>query len=139
MTTRRDIYVGPYLGTPLPSPGDVHVSGASAAVTAQPLLGANTVHGSYIVLLTCAVSASAGSAGTITLSCNCTGENGATPNTYSLPPCNAQVQDLQTGIFNVSADGSGDITYQVDFAGIVTVGALSYSYRVTAIQATNIS
>lgn len=131
-------YIGPHYAQPAPRIADVYIASTNAAVTAQPLLGFNAARGMFLVFTSCAVLASAGSAGTITLQVNCAGEDG-NANTYTMPALDAQTVAMNTAIFNVSSNGSGDITYQVGFTGIVTVGSLSYTYRVTAVQITNLT
>lgn len=141
MSTATDLYVGPYLGLPLPKTRDIYLHTQNAPITAQPLLGANTQLGTYLVALTCCLNGTGGSAGTITLSVACVGENGSNTNTYSLPAIDSGGTGLNmvSQLFVVSADGTGDITYQVDFTGLGTVGPLDYNIRVTALQLTNLT
>lgn len=129
----RGPYIGPFLGQPVAARGRASATGQNASISAQPLLGGNTVRGTYRVSAAISVQTRAGS-GDMLLVIKCTGENGVV-NEYALPFCSASgpVGDAQSDSFLVSADGSGDITYQVEFSG-VPAASVSYTYRVTAEQ-----
>lgn len=139
MSTSSKKRYGPWTAQPQANSADIYLHNQSAAITAQPVLGANTTKGMYRASLICCVNASAGSSGTITLSVSCAGENGSVSNTYTLPPQSAVEQGVQSGDFVISASGTGDITYQVDFSGIGTVGSLDYNIRVLVEQLSNLT
>lgn len=124
------LYVGPYLAQPSPSSAEVGLSNLNSAISAQPLLGANTVNAMYRVSMAIIVT-TPGTAGIMNMSCLCQNSAGET-RAYVLPsqsvlPLTGDA--MQSGQFIVDANGSGDIIYNVSFVG-VTVGALRYKIRI---------
>lgn len=139
MSTSTKKRYGPWTAQPQANSANIYRHGLNAAITAQPVLGANATFGMYRVSLTCAIGTTAGTSGTITLSISCAGENASTVNTYSLPALSATTFGIQSATFVVSASGSGDITYQVDFAGIPSVGSLDYNLRIVVEQLSDLT
>lgn len=123
-------YVGPWLAQPSPSRVDAMVTGLNAAFASTAVLGITAPAGMYRVSMLCSVD-TVGTAGTVRLQVACTARSGSV--IYSLPAHDVTNQGLESGLFIVESAGSGDMLLSAIFAA-VTIGSLSYSYRITVDQ-----
>lgn len=125
-------YIGPWSSQPVGSLADISLHTQNASIGPLNLFGAHVPKGLYRVTASITVQVSA-TAGTASVQLGCTGENGV--NVYMLPDIDLHQAALASGAFQVSADGTSDITYAVICSGL-TAGSLAYSLRVVLEQLT---